>query len=168
MKLKNLTRISVLACVSLIIFVLESQMPPLVPIAGVKLGLANVVVLYAMTTIDIKAGFFVLLAKVLLGNLFAGTAVSMFYSLMGGALCFVAQWLMMKVTDEKQLWAVSVVGAVFHNIGQVIAAVILTGTEKIVWYLMILVPVGIITGAFVGIVVTYTKKAIENVSFKRE
>ena len=168
MKLKNLTRISVLACVSLIIFVLESQIPPLVPIAGVKLGLANVVVLYAMTTIDIKAGFFVLLAKVLLGNLFAGTAVSMFYSLMGGALCFVAQWLMMKVADEKQLWAVSVVGAVFHNIGQVVAAVILTGTEKIVWYLMILVPVGIITGAFVGIVVTYTKKAIENVSFKRE
>ena len=168
MKLKNLTRISVLACVSLIIFVLESQIPPLVPIAGVKLGLANVVVLYAMTTIDIKAGFFVFLAKVLLGNLFAGTAVSMFYSLIGGALCFVAQWLMMKVTDEKQLWAVSVVGAVFHNIGQVVAAVILTGTEKIVWYLMILVPVGIITGAFVGIVVTYTKKAIENVSFKRE
>lgn len=168
MKLKNLTRISVLACVSLIIFVLESQIPPLVPIAGVKLGLANVVVLYAMITIDTKAGFFVLLAKIFLGNFFAGTAVSMFYSLMGGILCFVAQWLMMKVTDENQLWAVSVVGAVFHNIGQVIAAVILTGTEKIVWYLMILVPVGIITGAFVGIVVTYTKKAIENVSFKRE
>ncbi len=166
--MKKLTRISILSVLALIIFVIESQIPPLVPIAGVKLGLANVIVLCAFVTMDAKSALAVLLMKVFLGNFFAGTAVSLFYSLLGGVLCFVAQWLMLKITTPNQLWAVSVTGAIFHNIGQVIAASVLMGTEKIVWYLAILIPVGIITGVFTGIVATYTLKATENIGISKE
>ena len=166
--MKKLTRISILSVLALIIFVLESQIPPLVPIAGVKLGLANVIVLYAFVTIDAKSAFAVLLMKVFLGNFFAGSAVSLIYSFVGGVLCFVAQWLMLKITTREQIWAVSVTGAVFHNIGQIIAATALIGTEKILWYLTVLVPVGIITGLFTGIVTLYTLKAIENIGISKE
>ena len=166
--MKKLTRITILAALSLIIFVLESQIPPLVPVAGVKLGLANVIVLCAFVTLDAKSALTVLLIKVFLGNLFAGSTVSLLYSFLGGALCFIAQWLMLKITTRNQLWAVSVTGAIFHNIGQVIAAIILMGTEKILWYLCVLIPVGIITGAFTGIVATYTLKATESIGISKE
>lgn len=166
--MKKLTRIAILSALSLIIFVIESQIPPIVPIAGIKLGLANIIILYAFVTLDAKSAFFVLLIKVFLGNLFAGSTVSMFYSLLGGLLCFVAQWLMLKITTKEQIWAVSVVGAVFHNIGQIVAAIVLIGTEKIIWYLTILVPVGIITGAFTGIVTLYTMKAMDNIGITKE
>lgn len=166
--MKKLTRITVLSALSLIIFVLESQIPPLVPIAGVKLGLANIIVLYAFVTLDAKSAFLVLLMKVFLGNFFAGSAVSLLYSLVGGILCFISQWLMLKITAREQIWAVSVTGAIFHNIGQIVAACLLMGTEKIVWYLTVLVPVGIITGLFTGIATLYTLKAMENIGISKE
>lgn len=160
MNLKKLTRASILAGVSLMIYVIESLIPPVVPVAGVKLGLANVVTLYAKVTLGARWALLVLLMKIFLGNLFTGTAVSLFYSLCGGILCFMAEIIMFRfLNDRKQMWAVSVTGAIFHNIGQVIAATVLMGTEKIMWYLAILIPVGIITGTFTGLVATYTLRA---------
>lgn len=160
MKLKNLTRVSILSGLSLIIFVLESQIPPLIPVAGVKLGLANVVTLYTKATMGTKAALVVLMTKIFLGNLFTGSAVSLFYSLLGGILCFIAEMLMFRIVTKKQMWAVSITGAIFHNIGQIIAAIILMGTDKILWYLTILIPVGIVTGTFTGLAATYTLKAM--------
>ena len=162
MKLRKMTHISILSGLSLIIYVLESQIPPVIPVAGVKLGLANVVTLYAKVTLGRKAAFFVLMTKIFLGNLFTGSVVSLFYSLLGGLLCFLAEIIMFRIVTKEQMWAVSITGAIFHNIGQVIAAIVLMGTEKILWYLTILVPVGIITGAFTGLVATYTLKAMTN------
>lgn len=167
MKIRNLTVTAVLSAVSLVIFVLESQIPPLVPIPGVKLGLANVVTLFAKATIGTRAAIFVLAIKIFLGNFFAGSAVSFFYSLLGGIFCFAAEFIMFKLVSLKQMWAISITGAIFHNIGQIIAAIILLGTEKIVWYLTILIPVGIITGAFTGLCATYTLKATEKFNFQR-
>ncbi len=167
MKLRKLTATAILAATSLVIFVLESHIPPLVPIPGVKLGLANVVTLFAKVTLGTQAAFLVLLIKIFLGNLFTGSAVSLFYSLMGGLLCFLAEYIMFRLVSKKQMWAVSITGAIFHNIGQIIAAIILLGTEKIVWYLTILIPVGIITGAFTGLCATYTLSATEKYHIPR-
>lgn len=161
MKLKKLTRVSILSGLSLIIFVLESQIPPVIPVAGVKLGLANVVTLYTKATMGTKAALVVLLMKIFLGNLFTGTAVSLFYSLCGGISCFVAEMLMFRIVTRKQMWAVSITGAIFHNIGQIMAAIVLMGTDKILWYLTILIPVGIITGTFTGLVATYALRAAD-------
>lgn len=163
MKLKKMMHVSILSGLSLIIYVLESQIPPIVPVAGVKLGLANAVTLYAKVTMGARSALLVLLMKIFLGNLFTGTAVSLFYSLCGGILCFMAEIIMFRlVNDIKQMWAVSITGAIFHNIGQVVAATVLMGTDKIMWYLTVLIPVGIITGAFTGLVATYTLRAMTN------
>jgi len=167
MKLKKILATAILASASLVIFVIENQIPPVVPIYGVKLGLANVVTLFAKVTLGTKAAFCVLLLKIFLGNLFTGSTVSLIYSLFGGLLCFFIEMVMFRIVTKKQMWAVSVSGAVFHNIGQVAAASILMGTEKIVWYLTILIPVGIITGTFTGLCATYTLKTVEKYDFLR-
>lgn len=161
MKLKKMMRVSILLGLSLVIFVLESQIPPVIPVAGVKLGLANVVTLYTKATMGTKAALVVLLMKIFLGNLLTGTSVSLFYSLCGGILCFIAEMLMFRIVSKKQMWAVSITGAIFHNIGQIMAAIVLMGTDKIVWYLTILIPVGIITGTFTGLVATYALHAAD-------
>jgi len=167
MKTRKLTNTAVLAAFSLAIFVLESHIPPLVPLYGVKLGLANVVTLYAKATLGTRCALAVLVIKIFLGNFFAGSAVSLIYSLFGGTLCFVVEMLMFRIVEKRQIWAVSVTGAIFHNIGQIIAATILMGTEKILWYLTILVPVGILTGTFTGICAMYTLKATEKIHDRR-
>ena len=161
MKIRKLTITAVLSALSLGIFVLESQIPPLIPVYGVKLGLANVVTLYTKATLGTRAALAVLFIKIFLGNFFAGSAVSLIYSIFGGVLCFSAEILMFKLVTKKQMWAVSITGAIFHNIGQIIAAIILMGTEKILWYLTILIPVGIVTGTFTGLCATYTLKTTE-------
>ncbi len=166
MKVKKITRIAILSSLALIIFVLESLIPPVVPVAGVKIGLANTVVLFTMATSGVVPALFVMLVKVFLGNLFTGTAVSLIYSLLGSGLCFCAQWLAIAMLGSEKMWAVSVIGAIFHNIGQVMAAAVLTGTDKIIWYVVILIPVGIITGAFTGIAATYTLKATKKLDLK--
>lgn len=159
MKIKSLTISASLSSLALVIFVLESYIPPVVPLPGVKLGLANVIILYAMATIGTYPALFVLVIKIFLGNLFAGSALSLIYSLSGGALCFVAEMIMLKKVPKNQIWAISVIGAIFHNIGQIIAAAMILGTEKIVFYLTILIPVGIITGVFTGLCASYALKA---------
>lgn len=167
MKLRKMMAVAVLSAVSLVIFVLESQIPPVVPIYGVKLGLANVVTLFTKVTLGTRAALIVLLMKIFVGNLFTGSTVSLVYSTFGGLLCFFIEMVMFRIVAKKQMWAISVTGAVFHNIGQVAAASILMGTEKIVWYLTVLIPVGIITGVFTGLCATYTLKATEKLNLLR-
>ncbi len=166
MKIKKMTICAVLSAFALIIFVLEGQIPPIVAIPGVRLGLANVVILYALAVLSPREAIIILFIKVFLGNLFAGSWVSLFYSAFGGVMCFLAEYIMYRYVTRKELWAVSVIGAVFHNIGQIIAATMLLGTEKIVWYLVILIPAGMLTGAFTGLCATYTLKATEKMSFR--
>jgi len=161
MRTRKIITTSILSALSLVIFVLESQIPPLIPIAGVKLGLANVVTLFAKVTLGTKYAFMVLMTKIFLGNFFAGSVVSFFYSLVGGVVCFFFECLALRFMSNQQIWAVSIIGAVFHNIGQVLTACVLIGSSKIIWYLSILVPVGMVTGTFVGICTMYTVKAFK-------
>lgn len=167
MKLRKLMTTAVLSALSLVVYVLESQIPPLIPVYGVKLGLANVVTLYTKATLGAKCALVVLFIKIFLGNFFAGSIVSLIYSIFGGVLCFISEMLMFRIVSRKQMWAVSITGAIFHNIGQILAATILMGTEKIVWYLTILIPVGIVTGTFTGLCATYTLKATDKLHLGR-
>jgi len=161
MKTRKITLTSVLCAISLVIFVIAAQIPPLIPVAGVKLGLSNVVVLFTKVLLGTRCALLVLLTKVFLGNLFTGTIVSFFYSLVGGIVCFLAECIALKFLSRQQIWAVSIIGGAFHNIGQVLTACILIGNSKIIWYLALLVPVGMVTGAFVGVCTLYTLKALD-------
>ena len=147
---KQLTTMAMLTAIALAIHVAEAQIPAPVPIPGVKLGLANIVTVYAVFTIGPGPALMILVARILLGSLFAGQAMSLLYSLAGGLLCFVVMLLLKKILTRKQIWVASVIGAIFHNIGQILVAIVVTGTPTIVSYLPVLLLSGIAAGLFTG------------------
>ncbi len=151
MKAKRLAQLALLTAAALILFVVELQLPELIPIAGVKLGLANVVTLFAVYRFSAKEAAMVVTARVFLGCLFAGNPTALIYSYAGALLCMCAMLLLKKDIPEKFLWLNSMVGAVFHNIGQLLAASLMLGTFSVFAYLPILLISGCTAGFFTGI-----------------
>lgn len=147
---KQLTTMAMLTAIALAIHVAEAQIPAPVPIPGVKLGLANIVTVYAVFTIGAGPALMILVARILLGSLFAGQAMSLLYSLTGGLFCFVVMLLLKRILTRNQIWVASVIGAIFHNIGQILVAIVVTGTPAIVSYLPVLLLSGIAAGLFTG------------------
>ena len=152
MKTKKLTALAMLTALSLIIFIVEAQLPPLAPIPGIKLGLANIVTLITIFMYGRKEAFCVLALRIGLGSVFAGHMLSLIYSISGGLLSYTVMALSYKLFDTKRIWVVSILGAIAHNTGQVLAAVIITLVPDIMWYLPVLVISAILTGAFTGVI----------------
>ena len=147
---KQLTTMALLTAIALAIHVAEAQIPPLIAIPGVKLGLANIITVYAAFSIGGGAAAMILIARILLGSMFGGGVMSMMYSLAGGVLCLLITLVLRKMLTVKQIWVAGVMGAIAHNIGQILVAVVVTGTPSIVSYLPILLISGVITGTFTG------------------
>ena len=151
MNTKKLTLTAILTAFALIAFVIEGAIPPLTPIYGVKLGLANVFTLFALYALGTRYGMAVMLLRIVLGNIFAGQLVSFIYSLTGGLLSFLLMILLKRFFPTKQMWVLSVLCAVTHNIGQLLAAILMLQSLAIAYYLPVLILSGIIAGAFTGI-----------------
>jgi heptaprenyl diphosphate synthase len=151
MKLKRLTRAAVLTAVALTIFMVELQIPSVVPIPGVKLGLANIVTVYAMFLLGPADTLAILIVRILLGSIFSGQMMSLIYSLSGGFLCYLVMLIMRKIVTKKQIWVCSVVSAIAHNIGQMAAAILVTSTPSLIIYLPVLMISGVIAGLFTGL-----------------
>lgn len=151
MKLKQLTTNALLTAIALTIFMIEAQIPAPIPIPGIKLGLANIITVFAIFAYTPRDALFILSIRVFLGSIFSGQISTLLYSAAGGLLCFAVMLLIRKILNDKQLWVASVIGAVFHNIGQILVAIIVTGTPRIVVYLPILMISGIATGLFTGL-----------------
>ncbi len=151
MKTKKLTFMAMLLAIALTVFMVEARIPPPVPIAGVKLGLANVVTLAALVWLGRGEALTLLILRVILGSVFTGQAVSFLYSMAGGLLCFAAMCAALKLLGRQRLWVVSVFGAIFHNLGQIIVAAALTGSLGVLAYLPALLISGVLTGAFTGL-----------------
>ena len=150
MKAKKLTRLALLTTVALIIFTVEAQIPVPVPIPGVKLGLANRITVYAAFTMSPADAVMILMCRIILGSLFTGNMMALLYSLGGGALCIIVTLLLAGILSRSQIWIASVVGAIFHNIGQIIVAALVMKTLAVFVYLPALLISGVITGAFTG------------------
>ena len=147
---KRLTRMSLLTALALIIFTIEAQIPALVPIPGVKLGLANIITVYAMFCLGPRDTLLILLCRIFLGSIFSGQMMTLLYSLSGGLLCYLVMIPMRKLVTEQQIWVCSILGALAHNIGQIIAAILIARTPGLIVYLPVLLISGILTGAFTG------------------
>ena len=148
---KQLTRMALLTAVALGIHVAEAQIPPLVAIPGVKLGLANIITVYAAFSIGGGPAAMILIARILLGSMFGGGLMSLAYSLAGGLLCLLVTLVLRRILTNRQIWVAGVMGAIAHNIGQILVAIIVTGTPSIVSYLPVLMISGVITGLFTGL-----------------
>lgn len=151
MKLKKQIRMAMLSAIALAIFWVEAQIPVPVPVPGVKLGLANVVTVYAVFALGTWEAAGILLIRVLLGSLFSGQIVSLLYSAAGGALAFLTVLGLRRILTEKQIWAASCLSAVAHNLGQIAVAIAITQTPALLYYLPVLLVSGLITGLFTGL-----------------
>lgn len=151
MNARKLCTLALLTAAALVIFTAEAQIPPIIAVPGVKLGLSNIIVLLTMYIYGRREAAAVLGLKIVLGSIFAGQLMSFFYSAAGGILCLVLMSLLKGVFTEKQIWATSAFGAVAHNIGQMLVAVFVLGTEKLLWYLPVLIASGVVTGVFTGL-----------------
>ena len=153
---KRLTRMGLLTALALIIFTIEAQIPSPVAIPGVKLGLANIITVYAMFCLGPRDTLLILLVRIFLGSLFTGQMMALAYSLCGGLLCYLVMLVMCRIVTEDQIWVCSVIGAIAHNIGQIIAAIAVTSTPGLAVYLPVLLVSGIIAGLFTGFAAQFT------------
>ena len=151
MKTGKLTLLALLTAIALTIFMVEAQIPALVPIPGIKLGLANIVTVFAVFALGPKDACLVLAARIFLGAVFAGNFSTIFYSAAGGALAIAVTIGLRKILTKKQLWVAGALGAVAHSIGQMAMAVLLTGTPGLIVYLPVMIAVSIVTGTFTGL-----------------
>ena len=135
--MKGTKRLAVLAmftAIALTIFVAEAQIPPVVPIPGVKLGLANIVTLIAMALLGRRQAGEILLVRIVLGSVFTGGVSAMLFSIAGGVFAYFVMCLTLRRLPERLLWVVSVLAAFGHNAGQLLVAVWVTGTPSILVY----------------------------------
>jgi len=151
MKTKKLTLLALLSAIALTIFMVEAQIPALVPIPGVKLGLANIVTVFAVFALGPKEGTAVLFVRIFLGAVFAGNFSTIFYSAAGGACAIGVTILLKKILTTKQLWVAGSLGAVAHSIGQMAMAILLTSTPGLIVYLPVMIVISILTGCFTGL-----------------
>lgn len=143
--------LSLLTAVALVLFAVEARIPNLVPIPGVKLGLANIVTVTAVYCFKPGEAALMLLVRIILGAAFCTTPLTFLYSLAGGALCLLASLAVKRFIPAERLWLTSIVGALFHNLGQVAAASLLLKTSAVFVYLPILFISGSIAGLFCGL-----------------
>lgn len=151
MKVKKMTLLALLSAIALTIFMVEAQIPALVPIPGVKLGLANIVTVFTVFALGAKEGVIVLFIRIFLGAVFAGNFSTILYSAAGGACAIGVTILLRKILTKKQLWVAGCLGAIAHSIGQMAMAVLLTGTPSLAVYLPVMIAVSIVTGVFTGL-----------------
>ena len=167
MKAKRLAELGVLTAAALIIFIIESFIPYPFPIPGIKLGLANIITVYMVYRYKAYEVTAVVFVRILLGSVFSGNFMALIYSIAGSFFCLLGMLLLKKVIDENRLWLSSVFGAVLHNTGQIIAAVLLLQTPSIIAYYPFLIVAGCLSGAFTGLcaqlVVKRLKKTNTNI-----
>ena len=162
MDTKRITRLALLTAVSLILFTVEAQIPPPVPVPGVKLGLANIITVYTAFRFGMAEALMVLLVRVVLGSVVTGAVSAIIFSLSGGLLCWLIMIPLRRILTEKQIWVCGVIGAVFHNIGQTLACIAVYQTTAVVVYLPVLLLSGIVTGLFTGLTAQFLLKRLKD------
>ncbi len=150
-RVNRLTLYGVLTALALILSYVEASLPAFVAIPGMKLGLSNIVVMFALYAMGKRAAGLINLTRILIAALLFGTALSLAFSLSGGALSLIAM-IIAKKTDKLGIVGVSVIGGVTHNIGQILIAMLVMNTRAISLYLPILWIFGILSGVVIGII----------------
>ena len=142
-----------MTALALVFGYIEHLIPIPIGIYGIKLGLPNLAVVIMLFSINRSAAFTINMTRIILCSLLFGTFTSFCYSLVGGLMSFLVMAIL-KSTDKLSPIGVSICGAVTHNVGQIIVAIILMDEFAIALYLPILLIVGAITGALIGLIAT--------------
>jgi heptaprenyl diphosphate synthase len=145
---------------SMILSFVESQIPPLMAVPGVKVGLPNIVMVFMLYKIGAKDTAIVSILRVILVGILFGTPLSMIYSLVGAALSLIGMILLKKMNLFAPI-TVSVAGGILHNIGQIATACIVMETAQIAYYLPVLLISGTIAGILIGLTAAMILKRLD-------
>ncbi len=157
---KRVTLLGFTLAAAMLLSYVESAVPPVIPISGVKIGLANIAVIFALYRIGTAEAYLISLLRVFLSALLFGNVVALAYSV-SGALLSLTVMALLKKTDKFSVFAVSITGGVLHNVGQILCAVIIIGSSAVLYYLPILMLCGIISGALIGVLAGYINSRLK-------
>lgn len=155
----------VFVALALIFSYVESLIPFQIGIPGVKLGLANLITVIALYKMDWKSALFLVVTRVILAGFIFSNLFSILYSLAGGILSL-AIMAVMKRNQGFSVMGVSIAGGVFHNIGQLIVAMIVVETYSVAYYLPVLLIAGLVTGLVIGIAASEMLKRLRNLQIE--
>ena len=160
MKTKKLTVMALTTALAMILSFVESQIPAFVAVPGVKMGLANIAVVFALYKLGWKEAVAISLVRVVLVSMLFGSIASLFYSLAGAVLSLAGMGLLKKGGRFTEI-VVSVAGGILHNIGQIAMASIILETDALRYYLPFLLLSGIVAGVVIGVVSAIMVKRIQ-------
>lgn len=165
---KQLILCALLTAMALALSYLENLFPLAlaIPIPGVKLGLANIVTVFALYALGPAQALMILTARCLLGAMFAGNANALLFSLLGGFAAMLAMILLVRL-ERFSVYGVSIGGAAAHNCGQMAAAVLTLGSAAPLYYLPVLLAVSLAAGALTGLVAGSLFQALEHTNLRK-
>ena len=164
MRAKKVAFLGLSIALAMILSYVESLIPAFVAVPGVKVGLPNLVMVFLLYKVGWKETVIVSIIRVILVSMLFGNVQSMIYSIAGATLSL-SGMILLKKTDWFSYIAVSVIGGVLHNVGQIAAAVLLTQTAQIVYYLPVLLVTGTIAGIVIGFTAGLLLKRLERIVF---
>ena len=159
---KKIALCGVLTALAMIFSYIESVIPVPIPVPGIKLGVANIAVITILYVLGVKEAIVINLLRIVLTSLLFGNVNSFLFSISGAALSLTIMIIMKKLAFFSCI-GVSVCGGVMHNIGQIMAAVFIMGSEAIVFYLPVLIVSGVFTGVVIGVVSGIVAKHVRKV-----
>lgn len=165
---KKLTQMALLTAIALGIFMLEAQLPSPVPVPGVKLGLANIITLAAMLLLGRREAGLVLLMRVVMGAIFAGSPSTFLFSAAGGTLAYLCMCLLTARIPAQRLWVTSALAALAHNAGQLAACALIVKTPGLMAYAPVLALSGVATGVFTGLAAMYLLRALDKAGWRHD
>ena len=160
MKSKRIAYLGLLIALAFVFSYVEFLMPVSIGIPGVKLGLANLVIIVAIYTVGAKDAFTLSMIRIILVALTFGNLATLLYSFAGAMLSF-AMMLLAKKTGWLSMKGVSVLGGVSHNLGQIMTAMVLLETEKILYYFPVLAVAGTASGLGIGILAAMVTERVQ-------
>lgn len=155
----------VFTALALIFSYIETLIPIQFGVPGIKLGLANLIIVIVLYKTDWQEALLLSVVRIVLAGFIFGNLFSIVYSLAGGILSLAVMTLLKK-SDRFSVTGISMAGGVCHNIGQLAATMIIVETYQVGYYLPVLLIAGLITGAVIGAVAGEVLKRIRNLSFQ--
>ena len=165
MKTSKMTFLGLFTALAMILSFVETLFPPISTVLpGIKMGLPNIAIMFILYRIGWKEAFAVSVVRVLLVSLLFGNVQTMWFSLAGAVLSLIVMILMKQFTSFSHP-SISVVGGIFHNVGQILVACLITKTPQITYYLPVLIISGSAAGILVGLVAGMLEKRVPKFKF---
>jgi len=150
-RIRKIGFLGIAASLALLLSYVEFLLPPIyAAVPGIKLGLPNIVILYVLYAVGLGPAAAVSLVRLCVSSLLFGNAMTFAYSA-AGAILSLAVMALIKRTDKLSYTGVSVAGAVTHNLGQLLVAMLLLNTPQIAFYMIVLTVTGTVSGMLIGL-----------------